>query len=464
MSMPTPLLAPFAQLGMEQLYKEDSELYDLLEREYRRQTNTLAMVAASSVASPSVLFCESAVATNVTTEGYPGARFHGGCEVVDGIERLAIDRAKLAFGARFANVQPHSGSSANEIVMFSILSPGDTILGMDLSAGGHLTHGSRASISGRVFNAIGYGVNDAGYIDYDQVLELAQKHRPKLIISGASSYPRTVEFARFREIADRVGAYLLADISHIAGLVAAGQHPSPIDHAHWTTTSTYKQLYGPRGGLILMGERCDELAPDGKRTLVDLIQKTVFPFFQGTPNLSAIAAKARALATVSTVEFRQLAARIVTSASTLADCLAALGYHVLTGGTENHLILVNIASQGLTGIIAERALEECGIIVNKNKIPGDKKSPSITSGLRLGTNTLALRGMTTKQMPRCAALIDRVLGGVTPSSESGYTLDATDRCRALEEVSALCREFPLQDYPTLGPARLQAETFVSAIA
>jgi glycine hydroxymethyltransferase len=463
--MKTPSLAGFAIRGIEQLDAEDPDLYELVEEEYRRQTMTLAMVAASSVASPAVLACEAAVATNVTTEGYPGARFHGGCEVVDRIERLAIERAKAAFGARFANVQPHSGSSANEIVMFAILAPGDTILGMDLDSGGHLTHGSRASISGRVFHAVGYGVGPHGLIDYEQVARLANEHRPKLIIAGASSYPRRIDFARFREIADRVGAYLLADISHIAGLVAAGQHPSPIDFSHWTTTSTYKQLYGPRGGLILMGKDFDQVGPGGKRTLSELIQKTVFPFFQGTPNLSSIAAKARALAMALTEEFRQLAERIVASSSALAKSLEDRGYRVLTGGTDNHLILIDILANGVTGIIAERALEECGVTVNKNKIPGDNKPPSITSGLRLGTNTLAFRGMSAEHMPRCAALIDRVLKSLDIHGDTRYSLDPAVRRWASDEVQRICREFPLRDHPPLAPRRVvQSEVHLRAYA
>lgn len=459
------LLAKLSQQGIDCLGAEDPALYALLDAEYRRQSNTLAMVAASSVASPSVLACEAAVASNVTTEGYPGSRFHGGCGVVDQIEQLAIDRAKAAFGAQFANVQPHSGSSANEIVMFGLLNPGDTILGMDLNCGGHLTHGSRASISGRVFHAISYGLGTDGRIDYDAVGSLAREHRPRLIIAGASSYPRLIDFAQFRAIADDVGAYLLADISHIAGLVAAGLHPNPIDHAHFTTTSTYKQLYGPRGGLILIGKEFDQTAPDGKRSLSDLIQKTVFPYFQGTPNLSAIAAKARALATVATLEFRLLAERIVADASALSDCLMDLGYRVLTDGTDNHLMLIDILQNGVTGIIAERALEECGVIVNKNKIPGDKKPPSITSGLRLGTNTLALRGMTPGQMPQCAALIDRVLKALEVHGETDYMLDPDIRASVSEDVLQLCHDFPLPDYPVANAPRPQANNvrFVTTV-
>jgi glycine hydroxymethyltransferase len=445
--MTGPSLAVCALRGLEILYEEDRRLFELLDREYHRQADTLAMVAASSIADLSVLACEGTVTTNVTTEGYPGARFHAGCEWVDEVERLAIDRAKAAFGARYANVQPHSGSSANQIVMFSLLEPGDTILGLDLASGGHLTHGAKASVSGRYFHAVSYGLDPEGYIDYDQVYQLAATHRPRLMIAGASCYPRVIHFDRFRAIADEVGAYLLADISHIAGLVAAGEHPSPIDEAHFTTTSTYKQLYGPRGGLILMVRDCSQPGPDGKRTLADTIQKAVFPFFQGTPNLSAIAAKARALGGVLKPEFKTLARRIVADAQALARCFVDQGYRVLTGGTDNHLLVLDVLRGGLTGYIAERALEECHIIVNKNMIPGDQKSALVTSGVRLGSNCLAARGMTPRVMPCCASLMNRVLSAVKACDDTGYELCPQTRAEVQAEVKRLCRRFPLPDYP-----------------
>lgn len=441
------VLAEFCLRGLEGLYEDDPELAELLGREYERQAHTLAMVAASSIADPSVLVCEGLLAANVTTEGYPGARFHAGCEVVDQIERLAIERAKAAFGARYANVQPHSGSSANQVVLFSLLRPGDTVLGMDLDAGGHLTHGSKASVSGQYFRSVGYGVNGDGLLDYDQVERLAKEHRPKLIIAGASSYPRAVDFARFRQIADSVGAFLLADISHIAGLVAAGQHQSPVDHAHFTTTSTYKQLYGPRGGLILMGRDFDRPAPDGRRTLAEMLQKGVFPFFQGTPNLAAVAAKARALALVASPSFRALAGRIVGCARSLAACFLEQGYRVLAGGTDNHMVLIDVWSSGVTGVVAERALEACDIVVNKNKIPGDRKPALVTSGMRLGTNSLAARGMTAAQMPACAELIHRVLEAVRLWGETEYELSPHVRDLIRGRVRKLCEEFPLPNYP-----------------
>jgi glycine hydroxymethyltransferase len=405
------------------------------------------MVAASSIAHPSVLICEGMTTTNVTTEGYPGARFHAGCQFVDEIERLAIERAKAAFKARYANVQPHSGTSANEAVILSLLKPGDTILGLELNSGGHLTHGSKASISGQYFNAIGYGLDEEGYIDYEQVQRLAEKFKPKLIICGASAYPRTIDFKRFREIADEVRAFLLADISHIAGLVVAGEHPSPIDHAHFTTTSTYKQLYGPRGGLILVGKDDQRLAPYGKETLPDMIQRAIFPFSQGTPNLSAIAAKARALAMAVTPEFRALAQCIVTDAKALAQSLAQKGHRILTGGTDNHIVLIDVLASGVTGAIAERALEECHIIVNRNRIPADKKSVWVTSGMRLGTNSVALRGMGPSEMPRCAELIHGVLSCVKVLDDREYVLGRGLKEFVQADVRELCRSFPIPLYP-----------------
>lgn len=437
-----------AALGIERLRRDDRVLYELLEREQRRQSGVLAMIAASSVADPSVLVCEGMSTTNVTVEGYPGARLHAGCQVVDAIEELAVERAKAAFGARYANVQPHSGTSANETAMFGLLEPGATILGLQLGAGGHFTHGSQESISGRYFNAVGYGVDARGWLDYDAIRALALEHRPRLIICGASAYPRIIDFARFREIADEVGAFLLADISHIAGLVVGGQHPSPIDHAHLTTTSTYKQLYGPRGGLILIGRDHDTPVPGGGGTLADAVQRAVFPFFQSTPDMSAIAAKARALAIVASPAFRALTSRIVVDAQALAGRLLDRGYRLVTGGTDNHIVLVDVAaSRGLDGATAERALESCGIITNKQWVAPDGETAPRTSLLRLGTNILALRGMGPEQMATCAELIDRVLEAVRPDPARGFELDAARRSSVLDSVRRLCERFPVPHYP-----------------
>ncbi len=440
-------MARLAQYGFERLEKEDPTLFDLLESENNRQNEILAMVAASSVADPSVLVCEGTATVNVTTEGYPGARFHAGCNIVDEIENLTIERAKKAFNAQYANVQPHSGSSANGVLLFSLMNPGDTLLGLDLDCGGHLTHGSKASVTGRYFNPVSYGLTDEGLIDYDQVRNLALKHKPKVIISGASAYPRIIDFKLFREIADEAGAYLIADVSHIAGLIVAGAHPSSVDHAHFTTTSTYKQLYGPRGGMILMGRDHDVLAEDGKTTLSTLVQRGVFPYFQGTPNLASITAKARALDQACRQEFKILGHRIVADAKALAQYFCDNGYQVLTGGTDNHMVLMNIlTSKKMTGIVAEKALESCNIIVNKNRIFGDQKSAMVTSGIRLGSNSLALRGMGPEQMPACAEFMDRVLTSIEVKSDREYSLNADVQGMVTQGVKELCRQYPLPGY------------------
>ncbi len=440
------LLSEFARDGVRRLAAEDPGLFDLLSREYQRQLSTLSMVAASSIADPSVLACAGAVAANVTTEGYPGRRYHAGCEFVDGIENLAIERAQTAFGARYANVQPHSGSSANQVVLFSLLKPGDRMLGLDLDCGGHLTHGARANISGQYFEAFAYGLDADGWIDYTQVRDLALRHRPKVIICGASAYPRTIDFARFRQIADEAGAVLLADISHISGLVAAGCHPSPIDHAHYTTTSTYKQLYGPRGGLVLSGRDSDQRVPGQRGTFSDLVQRAVFPLMQGTPILNAIAAKARALAIVATPQFKELARMIVADAQALANGFLRKGYRVLTGGTDNHMVLIDVSVNGLTGAIAERALEECGVIVNKNRIPNDTRGPLVASGVRFGTNTLALRGMTPQTMAACVDLVECVLSSLEPIGETQYRIDPYVVRVVRDEVGRLCGRYPIPRY------------------
>ncbi|MCF1599564.1 serine hydroxymethyltransferase [Streptomyces muensis] len=434
------------QHGARLLAERDPDLYDLLEREQLRQQHTLAMVAAASTADPSVLACEASATSNVTTEGYPGARYHAGCELVDEVERLAVRRAKEAFGARHANVQPHSGSTANQVVLCSLLSPGDVVLGMDLKAGGHLTHGASASMSGRFFTPVRYGLDERGLIDYDGMAELARRHRPRLIFCGASSYPRTVDFQRFRAVADEVGAYLVADISHIAGLVAAGEHPSPVDVAHVTTTSTYKQLYGPRGGLILLGRDAETRTASG-RTLRATLEDAVFPYLQGTPRLNTVAAKARALAELTTPAFRERAERIVATARALAKELDSHGHRVLTGGTDTHMVLLDVGCRGLTGRIAERALESCGIVVNKNSIPGDPHGPRVTSGVRLGTNVLALRGMGVAEMAECADLVHTVLDAVRPSGDRDYELDEDVRTAVTARARALCTRFPLPDHP-----------------
>ncbi|HBL29949.1 MAG TPA: serine hydroxymethyltransferase [Acidobacteria bacterium] len=442
------VLGSFLAHGVDLLYQDDPVLAGLLEREMRRQSEVLTLVAASSITDPSVLAAVASVAGNVTAEGYPGARFHAGCAVIDEIESLAIARAKEVFGARYANVQPHSATTANEVVMFSLLRPGDTILGMDLSAGGHLTHGAKVSVSGRAFHAIGYGLLPDGAIDFDRVRELALEHRPRLLICGTTAYPRTLDFARFRAIADEVGAWLLADITHIAGLVAAGLHPSPIDIAHVTTTCTHKQVYGPRGGLILLGREADTPTPDALgKTLADSMQKGIFPLFQGAPVLNVIAAKARALARLATPEFRELAGRIVGTAKALAADFLAAGYTVVAGGTDNHLVILDVAgSTGLTGVIAEKALEASHLVVNKNRIPGDTRSALVTSGVRLGTNSVALRGLGAPEMQEAGALVRRVLAAVQAQGEKDFALDGAVREAVIADVKDLCRRHPVPRY------------------
>jgi glycine hydroxymethyltransferase len=440
-------LRRLALAGQQELQADDPELWDILRQEYERQQETLALVASSSVASPSVLACASSPATNVTAEGYPGARFHAGCRWIDPLESLAIQRAKDAFGAEFANVQPHSATTANEILMSCFLKPGDTLLGMDLNAGGHLTHGSKASVSGQFFHSIGYGLNEAGRIDMEQVRRLALEHRPKLLICGTTAYPRELDFAAFRAIADEVGAYLLADITHIAGLVLAGLHPSPIDHAHFTTTCTHKQLYGPRGGLILLGQDAHTEAKDGRGTLARRVQKGVFPFFQGAPMMSAIAAKARALAFVQTPEFRERATRIVELSRALAAALLDEGFDVISGGSDNHIVLANVwNSHSVTGFVAEKALEQCGLVINKNRVPGDERSAQVTSGVRLGTNSAALRGLGVEEMKRCARWMNRILNKVEMTTPRQFTLEEEFVKVVQAEVREMCLSFPIPGY------------------
>lgn len=429
--------------GHELLRREDPEIYALVEQEYVRQRDTLYLVAASSVASPAVLACGGMVTTNVTTEGYPGARYHAGCRHVDDVERLAIERAKQVFGAQYANVQPHSGTSANLAVLFRMLEPGATILGMELDAGGHLSHGAAVSVVGRSFNVVRYGVNDAGWIDLDEVRALARLHRPKMIICGASAYPRHIDYAAFRAVADEVGAYLLADISHVAGLIAGGCHPSPVDVAHFTTTSTYKQLCGPRGGLILIGGARLMRDASGK-TLAELMGNAVFPFMQGTPDLSAIVAKAVALRHAATPAFRALAERITRNAGALAQALATRGYRIATGGTDTHMVLIDLRPMGIAGRSAERALESCNIVVNKNMVPNDTTSASVAGGVRLGVNVLSSRGMGEAEMERCAELVDQVISSFR---ERGPELSDQTREGIRATVQAMCDAFPLPGYP-----------------
>lgn len=438
-----------------QLLAADRELATLLDAELYAQSDVLAAVAHASLAHPSVLAAAGSVLSNVTAEGYPGARYHAGAEQFDAIERLAVQRACSAFGARYANVQPHSCSSANQAVMVGLLEPGDTVMGMDLNAGGHLTHGSTASFSGRYFKAVSYGVDPAGRVDYDEVATLARRSRPRLIVGGASAYPRLVDFDRLRAIADEIGAYLLADISHTAGLVAGGQHPSPVDVAHVTTTSTYKQLAGPRGGLILVGRHHDSPGPGGRGTIAQALDRGVFPRVQGTPNAATIAAKARALHLVDTPAFRTWARLILRNATALGQSLSDLGYEVLTGGTDNHMVVLDLRSRGISGFVAEDALRVCGILANRNRIPGDQRPALIGGGLRLGTNILAQRGLHPADMVTLAELIHQVLSGVEPSGDRRYDLAPGIRARVGEAVAGLCDRHRVPDYPDRSTGDIQ---------
>jgi len=430
------------------LKEQDSRVYELITKEYERLQSTLQLIAAENQCSRAVLAALGSVIQNKTTEGFPGARYHGGCEIVDDVERLAAARAKEAFGARYANVQPHSGTSANQIILTAILDKGDKILSLGLDQGGHLSHGARISFTGKFFDIENYYVDkDTFLLDYDAISRQALEVKPKLIICGASAYSRTIDFKRFREIADSVGAYLLADISHIAGLVIAGAHPSPVDYAHFTTTSTYKPG-GPRGGLIVMGKDYESKIKVGGRDIAlwEHIEKTTFPGMQGTPYLNNVAAKAVFFKETLSDEYRARQFKIIENAKVLADGLVGLGYDVVTGGTDNHMVLVNVGNmrEGLTGLAGQKCLEECGIIVNMNRLPYDKKSAMVTSGVRLGTPIVTRNGMGSAEMGSISALIDIVLKEVKVKSDSEYEIDKSLRDEVRDKVKQLCGRFPMR--------------------
>jgi glycine hydroxymethyltransferase len=430
------------------LKEQDGQIFDLIAREYERLQNSLQLIAAENQCSRAVLAALGSVVQNKTTEGFPGARFHGGCEFVDDIERLAADRAKETFGAQYANVQPHSGTAANQIVLTALLERGDRIFSLGLDQGGHVSHGARVSFSGKFFEVENYYVDRETFVfDYNAIRDQAIAFRPKLIICGATAYSRVLYFHEFRRIADEVGAYLLADISHIAGLVIAGVHPSPVNEAHFTTTSTYKPG-GPRGGLILMGRDYDRtISVSGKqKPLWEHIQKTTFPGVQGTPYLNNIAAKAVFFKETLSDEYRARQFKIVENARNLADDLINLGYEVLTGGTDNHMALVNVANfrEGLTGSIAQKCLEDCGIIVNMNRLPYDTKSMAVASGVRLGTPIVTKNGMGAAEMHSISELIDAVLKGVRVVTNSEYRIDESLSSEIRNKVKQLCGRFPMR--------------------
>jgi glycine hydroxymethyltransferase len=402
----------------------DSQIAKAIEAEVERQKNNLVMIASENCTSQVVMNIQGSVLTNKYAEGYPGARYYAGCKNVDIVENLAIERAKKLFKAEFANVQPHSGSQANMAVYFSFLSPGDTILGMDLAHGGHLSHGSNINFSGKFYKAVFYGVDPQTHrIDFDQVRSLARSFQPKLIIAGASSYPRIIDFRLFKQIAEDIGAYFMADIAHVAGLIAGGQHPSPFPFADFVTSSTHKTLRGPRGGLIL-----------AKKKYAKQIDAQIFPGIQGGPFMHVIAAKAVAFKQAMTPEFAGYQRQIVNNAKVLAEELLTCGLELISGGTDNHIVLINLNKNDLTGIDAENALEHAGIVVNKNSVPFDKKGPSVTSGIRLGTPALTTRGMKEREMKTIAKWITRVL-------ERPYDTKVLNDVRSM--VHSLCRQFPL---------------------
>ncbi len=406
----------------------DPEVADALQSETERQRRNIELIASENFTSRAVMEAQGSTATNKYAEGYPGKRYYGGCEFVDVVESLAIERAKGLFGAEHANVQPHSGAQANTAVYFAMLSPGDTVLGMNLSHGGHLTHGHPINISGKYFNFVPYGVTkDTETIDYDALHSLAREHKPKMIVAGASAYPRVIDFARIRRIADEVEAVVLVDMAHIAGLVAAGLHPNPVPYAEFVTTTTHKTLRGPRGGLIL----CQE-------GFAKKIDQAVFPGTQGGPLMHVIAAKAVALKEAASPEFKAYQAQVVRNAAVLADALIERGFRVISGGTDNHLMLISVREHGLTGLQAERILDSCGITVNKNTIPFDPEKPFITSGLRIGTPAVTTRGMKEPEMREIAAIIADVLGN--PNNE--HILENTKN-----KVEDLTKRFQL--YPGL---------------
>jgi len=407
---------------MSNLKKVDPEIFEAIKNEENRQKYTIELIASENFVSPEVLEAQGSVLTNKYAEGYPGKKYYGGCKYIDIIENLAIERAKKIFKAEYANVQPHSGSQANMAVYFSILEVGDTILAMNLSHGGHLTHGSPVNFSGRFFNIIPYGVNkDSGRIDYEKLRDLALKNKPKLIIAGASAYPREIDFSAFRSIADEVGAYLMADIAHIAGLIIAGLHQSAVPHCHFVTTTTHKTLRGPRGGLILCKEEYGQA-----------IDKTIFPGIQGGPLMHVIAAKAVSFKQAMTPEFKEYQKQIIKNAKTLADKLLELGYNLVSGGTDNHLMLVDLRNKGITGKQAEKALEEAGITVNKNMIPFDPQKPWVASGIRIGTPAVTTRGMKEKDMGVIAEMINKVLN----DTENQKIKD-----EVREDVESFCKKF-----------------------
>ena len=410
---------------MNLVYQEDEEVGQAIKDEYARQNRNIELIASENIVSPTVLYAMGSVLTNKYAEGYPSKRYYGGCENVDVVENIAIERVKKLFNCEYANVQPHSGAQANMAVFFAMLKPGDTYMGMSLDAGGHLSHGSPVNFSGKYFNCVPYGVDENGYIDYDNVLELAKKHKPKLIIAGASAYPRIIDFKKFREIADEVGAYLMVDMAHIAGLVAAGLHPSPFPYADVVTTTTHKTLRGPRGGVILSNNEINEKFN---------FNKAIFPGTQGGPLEHVIAGKAVAFKEALDPSFKEYQAQIVKNCKALAEALRNKGFNMVTGGTDNHLLLLDLTNFGITGKELQTRCDNVYITLNKNAIPNDPRSPFVTSGVRIGTAAITSRGMKEEDMEIIADLIYQT---VTDYENN------IDNIR--EKVVTLCNKYPIYE-------------------
>ena len=423
------------------LKTSDPELFNILFNEVVREDTTLELIASENFVSYPVLEMAGGIMTNKYAEGYPGKRYYGGCEFVDQAENLAKDRANRLFGVEYSNVQPHSGSQANMAVLMTFVKPGDTILGLDLAHGGHLTHGSKVNFSGKLYNSVFYQVDkDTGLVNFDEVIKLAREHKPKLIICGGSAYPRFIEFQDFKQIADDVGAFLMADIAHPSGLVAAGIHPSPVPFCNVITTTTHKTLRGPRGGMIMMGKDdlnpWDIVAPKSGRvkSISELLDNSVMPGVQGGPLMHIIAAKAVAFGEALRPEFKVYAQQIIDNAKTMADEFITRDYQLVSGGTDTHVILIDLTNKDITGKAAEKSLENAGITVNKNMIPFDEKSPFITSGIRIGTPAITTRGMQRDDMKKIVSLIDTVIK---------YPNDDQKISSVKAKVKELCKSFPL---------------------
>jgi len=428
---------------MSHIEKIDPELYEIINREQNREHNTLELIASENFTSPAILEAAGGIMTNKYAEGYPGKRYYGGCIHVDEAENLAIDRLKKLFGVDYANVQPHSGSQANMAVFMTFLNPGDTILGLELSHGGHLTHGSAVNFSGQLYNSISYHVDkETGRVNFDEVRSLAQEHKPKMIICGGSAYPRYVEFDKFYEVAQEIGAFLMADIAHPSGLVAAGVHPSPVPYCDVITSTTHKTLRGPRGGIIMMGKDKEntwgKIAPKSGRIkmISELLDSSVMPGMQGGPLMHIISAKAIAFGEAMKDEFKAYAKKIVDNAKVMAQEFIEMDYDIVSGGTDTHVVLMDLSNKGISGKAAEKALEKAGITVNKNMVPFDQRSPFITSGIRVGTPAITTRNMGSNEMKKIASFINTVV-----TDPDNY--DTIQNVKS--QVKELCDSFPIYE-------------------